>query len=100
MDSLLTRNDLLSTAKLPQFLNDVPMKKAIEVLNVMNFTIKEHEAYENHLKWFRIEASGLKKKIGGKRKRLGEKSKPSTWLSSRTKYLLCMDNQRDRKNLR
>ena len=59
--AFLTRNDLLSTAKLPQFLNDVPVKKAIEVLNVMNFTVEERETYENRLKFLRIEASGLKK---------------------------------------
>lgn len=59
--AFLTRNDLLSTAKLSQALDDAPIKKAIEVLNVMNFTKEEREAYEDHLKWLRIEANSLKK---------------------------------------
>lgn len=59
--AFLTRNDLLSTAKLSQALDAAPIKKAIEVLNVMNFTKEEREAYEDHLKWLRIEANSLKK---------------------------------------
>lgn len=59
--AFLTRNDLLSTAKISQALDDAPIKKAIEVLNVMNFTKEEREAYEDHLKWLRIEANSLKK---------------------------------------
>jgi len=59
--AFLTRNDLISKAKLPQSLNDVPVKKAIKVLSVMNFTDEEREAYEDHLKWLRIEANSLKK---------------------------------------
>ena len=59
--AFLTRNDLLSTAKLSRALDDAPIKKAIEVLNVMNFTKEEREAYEDHLKWLRIEANSLKK---------------------------------------
>lgn len=59
--AFLTRNDLLSTAKLSRDLDDAPIKKAIEVLNVMNFSKEEREAYEDHLKWLRIEANSLKK---------------------------------------
>jgi len=59
--AFLTRNDLLITAKISQALDDAPIKKAIEVLNVMNFTKEEREAYEDHLKWLRIEANSLKK---------------------------------------
>ena len=59
--AFLTRNDLLSTAKISQALDAAPIKKAIEVLNVMNFTKEEREAYEDHLKWLRIEANSLKK---------------------------------------
>ena len=59
--AFLTRNDLLSTAKLPQSLDDAPVKKAIEVLSVMNFSDEEREAYEDHLKWLRIESNSLKK---------------------------------------
>ena len=59
--AFLTRNDLISEAKLPQSLDDAPVKKAIEVLSVINFTDEEREAYEDHLKWLRIEANSLKK---------------------------------------
>jgi len=37
------------------------LKKAVEVLNVMNFTPEEREAYDDHLKWLRIESNSLKK---------------------------------------
>lgn len=59
--TFLTRNDLLNIANLSHSLKDVPVKKAINVLNVMNFTDEEREAYENRLKWLRIEADSLKK---------------------------------------
>jgi len=49
---------------LPQSLDDVPIKKAIRVLDIMNFTAEEREAYEDHLKWLRIEANTLKKAEG------------------------------------
>jgi len=62
--AFLTRNDLLNMAKLPQSLKDVPIKKAIRVLDIMNFTVEEREAYEDHLKWLRIEANTLKKAEG------------------------------------
>ena len=72
--AFLTRNDLLSKAKLPQSLDDAPVKKAIEVLSVMNFTDEEREAYEDHLKWLRIEANSLKK-AEEKGREEGEKNK-------------------------
>jgi len=59
--AFLTRNDLLIADNLPKELNSPNLKKAINVLNVMNFTAEEREAYENHLKWLRIEANTLKK---------------------------------------
>jgi len=59
--AFLTRNDLLIADNLPKELNDPNLKKAINVLNVMNFTAEEREAYEDHLKWLRIEANTLKK---------------------------------------
>jgi predicted transposase/invertase (TIGR01784 family) len=59
--AFLTRNDLLLPDNLPKALNDPNLKKAINVLNVMNFTPEEREAYEGHLKWLRIEANTLKK---------------------------------------
>ena len=59
--AFLTRNDLLSIDNLPKELNDVNLKKAINVLNVMNFSNDEREAYEERLKWLRMETSTLKK---------------------------------------
>lgn len=59
--AFLTRNDLLTLDNLPKELNDPNLKKAINVLSVMNFTPEEREAYEDHLKWLRIEANTLKK---------------------------------------
>ncbi|MBF5060018.1 hypothetical protein NEPTK9_001544 [Candidatus Neptunochlamydia vexilliferae] len=59
--AFLTRKDLLNVSKLPQILDKPELKKAIEVLNIMNFTPEEREAYEDHLKWLRIEANSLKK---------------------------------------
>lgn len=59
--TFLTRNDLLTLDHLPRELDDTNLKKAINVLNVMNFTPDEREAYEDHLKWLRIEANTLKK---------------------------------------
>lgn len=59
--TFLTRNDLLKADHLPKELNDQNLKKAISVLEVMNFSEDEREAYENHLKWLRIETNTLKK---------------------------------------
>ena len=59
--AFLLRNDLISTSRLPKYLQDVPVKKAIDVLNVMNFSDDEREIYEGQLKWLRIEANSLKK---------------------------------------
>ena len=60
--AFLTRHDILSkVSELPQSLNRPELKKAIQVLNMMNFTEEEKEAYEDHLKWLRIESNTLKK---------------------------------------
>ena len=59
--AFLTRHDLLNKDNLPKELNDVSLKKALNVLDVMNFTKEEREAYEEHLKWFRMEVSTLRK---------------------------------------
>ncbi len=59
--AFLTRNDLLDPANLPKALDNPGLKKALTVLEVMNFSPIEREAYEEHLKWFRIEANTLKK---------------------------------------
>jgi predicted transposase/invertase (TIGR01784 family) len=59
--AFLTRNDLLKADNLPQELNDVNLKKALEVLDVINLSDDERGLYEDHLKWLRIEANSLKK---------------------------------------
>merc|ERR1712176_413165 len=59
--AFLTRHDLLQPENLPQNLNDNNIKKALTVLDVMNFNPIERDAYEDHLKWLRIEANTLKK---------------------------------------
>jgi len=59
--TFLSRHDLLNKDNLPKELNDVNLKKALEVLEVMSFNKEEREFYEDHLKWLRIEASYLKK---------------------------------------
>jgi len=58
--AFLTRNDLLIADNLPKELNDPTLKKAIEVLEVMNFSEEERDTYEDRLKWLRIEANTLK----------------------------------------
>ena len=59
--AFLTRHDLLSSESLPQSLDIPELKKALKVLNVINFTDEEREAYEDRLKWLRIESNTLKK---------------------------------------
>ncbi|PCJ29689.1 MAG: hypothetical protein COA94_00500 [Rickettsiales bacterium] len=59
--AFLTRHDLLKADNLPPELNNKELKKALNVLNVMNFTEEERGAYEDHLKWLRVEANSLKK---------------------------------------
>ena len=60
--AFLTRHDLLSQKNLPAPLNDPCLKKALHVLETMNFTKKEREEYEAKLNWWRIETSALDKK--------------------------------------
>jgi len=59
--AFLTRHDLLKADRLPKELDNEKLKKALNVLNVMNFNDEERELYEDHLKWLRIEANTLKK---------------------------------------
>lgn len=71
--AFLTRHDLLNKDNLPWQLNNPELKKAIHVLDVMNFDKEEREAYETHLKWLMIEANTLKKyKAEGKMEGKGE----------------------------
>lgn len=57
----LTKHELLNKEHLPKELNDKSLKKALNVLEIMNFTKDEREAYDSRLKWLRIEANTLKK---------------------------------------
>lgn len=59
--AFLTKHDLLNKDALPQELNNVHLQKALAVLDIMNFSKEEREAYEEHLKWLRMEASTLRK---------------------------------------
>ena len=60
--AFLTKNNLLNKDNLPPVLEDVNLRKALSVLEVMNFSSQEREAYEDHLKWLMIEANSLKKR--------------------------------------
>ncbi len=57
----LIDNDYLKKAELPDSFSRVLIKKAISVLEELNFSKKERDNYEAHLKWLRAEASGIKK---------------------------------------
>jgi predicted transposase/invertase (TIGR01784 family) len=71
--AFLTRNDLLKVDTLPQELNNTSLKKAIAVLEVMNFSEEERNFYEDHLKWLRVETNSLKKmRAEGKAEGLAE----------------------------
>ena len=59
--AFLTRHDLLKADMLPKELDNDTLKKALHVLDVLNFSEEERELYEDHLKWLRIEANTLKK---------------------------------------
>lgn len=60
--TFLARHDLLDKDHLPPALDNPALKKAIGVLEVMNFTPEERETYEDHLKYLRMEVSTLKKR--------------------------------------
>jgi predicted transposase/invertase (TIGR01784 family) len=70
--AFLTRNDLLKPDNLPKQLENNDLKKALNVLDVMNFSSEERDAYEGHLKWLRVEANTIKK-IEDKARAEGEK---------------------------
>jgi predicted transposase/invertase (TIGR01784 family) len=59
--AFLTRHDLLKADRLPKELDNDTLKKALHVLDILNFSEEERELYEDHLKWLRIEANTLKK---------------------------------------
>jgi predicted transposase/invertase (TIGR01784 family) len=57
--TFLMRHDLMDKDHLPHELEDPNLKKALGVLEVMNFTDEERQSYEDHLKWLRIEMNTL-----------------------------------------
>jgi predicted transposase/invertase (TIGR01784 family) len=61
----LTKYDLLKSrqAELPEEDNYLELKKALNIVNVMNFSDEERNAYDDHLKWLRDEKSALDKKF-------------------------------------
>lgn len=59
--AFLTRNDLLNKDNLPKVLDDATLKRAINILDVMNMTEEERIAYEEREDWLRLEGSILKK---------------------------------------
>lgn len=57
--AFLTRHELLDKTALPKELDDNALKKALQVLEVMNFSKAERESYDARLKWLSHEASAL-----------------------------------------
>ena len=62
--AFLIRHDLLTPTSLPPSLDRLDLKKALSVLEVMNFGQDERDAYEAHLKWLRLESCTLRKYEG------------------------------------
>ncbi len=58
--AFLTRHDLLNRDNLPKELENKDLKKALTVLEIMNFNNEERESYDDRLKWIRIETNTLK----------------------------------------
>ena len=61
--SFLTRNNLLNPEDLPPEINRPEIRKALDILQHINFTQAERDAYEDRLKWLRIETNTLKKQF-------------------------------------
>jgi predicted transposase/invertase (TIGR01784 family) len=60
--TFLTKYNLLNPNKLPKELDQPELKKALGVLDHLNFAPKEREAYESRLAFLRMETSAIKKK--------------------------------------
>ena len=60
--AFLSRYYLFKSDQLPEAMNRPEVKKAFNTLEEMRLSKEEREIYENHLKWFRDEASALEKK--------------------------------------
>ena len=59
--AFLTKFNLFDKDHLPESLKDSGLKKALNVLEVMNFSEDEREGYEDHLKWLRMQMNTIKK---------------------------------------
>ena len=59
--AFLTKYSLFDKDNLPTNLPHIELKKALDVLDVMNFNEDEREGYEDHLKWLRIQTNTIKK---------------------------------------
>ena len=59
--TFLTRHDLLNKDNLPKELNNNSLKKALNVLGTLNLTQEERSAYEDHLKYLRMQTAAVKK---------------------------------------
>ena len=58
--AFLTKYNLFDKDHLPKNLENTGLKKALNVLEVMNFSEEEREGYENHLKWLQIQTNTIK----------------------------------------
>ncbi len=61
--AFLMRHDLLDKDHLPNTLSSPELQKALNVLDVMSFSSEERYAYEDRLKWLRIETNTLNKRF-------------------------------------
>ncbi len=59
--AFLTKYDLLNKNNLTGKFNDPNLRKALDILEVINLNTEEREEYEAHLHWLRLEESGLQK---------------------------------------
>ncbi len=59
--AFLTKYSLFDKDNLPERLKKSGLKKALNVLEVMNFSDAEKEGYDDHLKWLRIQTNTIKK---------------------------------------
>ncbi len=60
--AFLTNGPHLDRNNLPkELIDDLYIKKALDVLNTLHLNKEEDEIYENHLKWLRIVTSAIKK---------------------------------------
>jgi len=59
--TFMTKHEDMSTESLPEELHMPEIRKAMHILDVMNFNNEEREEYEARLKWLRVEASTVKK---------------------------------------